>query len=272
MSGPFYRPASVRGPRRPSRRLSWRRALRTFLTGGILLGLAGAALAALRFHPRFAVRRVVLEGVPDMRRAEAERITASWIGSPVLFTDLAGPLADLASRSWVASATARRVVPDTVAVRVNARPPVALARRDGVLFTVDCAGTWLGAWDARKAAPGEDWVLVDPGDDASGSAAVARGAAFVARMREDDPALFARLSEVEVLSEGFAAWDRSARVRLLFGEDALESGRAAAAWRAYLALRPELERHQLLRPEADLRFRDRIILTPSRREAERGRI
>ncbi len=268
----FYRPATLRGPRSAAARTGrWRRAAAGWALAATLLVLAAGALLALRFHPRFAVTRVVLEGVPAMRRAEAERLTATWIGRPTLFTDLEAPIAALARLGWVQGASARRVVPDTVVVSIRARPPVALARRDGTLWTVDAAGTWLGTWDGRKAAPGEDWVLVDPGAGGEPVDALARGALFVSRLRDDDPALFARLSEVEVTGGGFAAWDRASQARLLFGGDALEPGRAAAAWRAYLALRPELERHALLRSEVDLRFRDRIILNAPRPEAAAGR-
>lgn len=249
------------------------------MTGGaaVLLALAASAGLALRFHPRFSVSRVVLEGVPAMRRAEAEKLTEPWLGRPTLFTDLSIPVAALAKLGWVASASARRVVPDTVVVTVKARPPVALARRDGTLWTVDAAGTWLGPWEGRNASPTEDWVLVDPGPSAaesgpSSTAAISRGAAFVSRLKQDDPALLERLSEVEVTAGGgYAAWDSTSGARLLFGPDALDPGRAAAAWRAYLALRPELERHALLSPEVDLRFRDRIILNAPRRDAAGGR-
>jgi hypothetical protein len=54
--------------------------------------------------------------------------------------------------------------------------------------------------------------------------------------------------------------DQIAKARLLFGLDAGEPGRAAPAWRAYLALRAEMERHALAANEADLRFQDQIVL------------
>ena len=54
--------------------------------------------------------------------------------------------------------------------------------------------------------------------------------------------------------------DRHARARLLFGPDAAEPGKAAPLWRAFLALRPELDRHALSLAEADLRFAGRIVL------------
>jgi hypothetical protein len=65
---------------------------------------------------------------------------------------------------------------------------------------------------------------------------------------------------VALVPEGFAVTDRVARARLLFGPDAVELGKAAPLWRAFLALRPELDRHALSATEADLRFAGRIVL------------
>src|SRR5437899_3064198 len=80
------------------------------LVAALALAAIGASgLATLRLHPRFAVTRVVLDGVPEARRAEVEELTDRWIGVPLLFVDLDSPIAALSSRSWVRSASARRV-------------------------------------------------------------------------------------------------------------------------------------------------------------------
>ena len=47
---------------------------------------------------------------------------------------------------------------------------------------------------------------------------------------------------------------------LIVGPDAAEPKKAAPLWRAFLALRPELDRHSLPAAEADLRFSGRIVL------------
>lgn len=269
-SGSFYRPPGPVAARPAS---ETERARRTFLLlGGALLAAAaaGGVLLVLRLHPRFVVTRVVLEGVPEARRTAAEEVTDRWIGEPLLFVDLASGLRSLGAQRWVASATARRLVPDTVVVTIAARPPVALVRVDGVLHAVDVSGTLLGPWSARSA-PGDDLVVLDPAPAPGDARALARAAGFVARLAVEDPALYDRLSEVEVHPDGLAVVDRAARVRLLFGADAAEPGRAAGRWRAFLSLRPELERHSLARTEADLRFADRIILNALPPEAERGK-
>jgi hypothetical protein len=229
---------------------------------GILaaLTLALSGLVVLRVHPRFAVSRVVLDGVPEARRAEAEELTDAWIGRPLLFLDLEQPVAEISKRSWVAAASARRVVPDTIAVRVVARPPVALvprADRDGELWTIDRGGSFTGPYSGRALSKGDDFVVLSGASDA---AALARGAAFLEAIRAEDPALLARVSDVALVPEGFAVTDRVARARLLFGPDAAEPGKAAPPWRAFLALRPELDRHALSPAEADLRFSGRIVL------------
>ena len=226
----------------------------------LLAALALSGLVVLRTHPRFAVTRVVLEGVPEARRAEAEELTDAWIGRPTLFVDLQGPVAELSKRSWVASASARRIVPGTIMVVVVARPPVAVAVREdrgGELWTVDRTGSFIGPYGGRALGREDDFVVLSGVADED---ARARGAAFLDVLRTEDPDLLARASEVAVVPEGFAVTDRVASSRLLFGPDAASPGRAAPIWRAYLALLPELERSALPTADADLRFADRIVL------------
>lgn len=255
----FYRPPSSRTVR-PTRRRSGRRLLVPALTALLLAALSLGGLVVLRTHPRFAVTRVVLEGVPEARRAEAEELTDGWIGRPALFVDLEGPVAELSKRSWVASASARRIVPGTIAVVVVARPPVAVAvraDRGGELWTVDRTGSFIGPYSGRALGAGDDFVVLSGAAD---EAARARGAAFLDVLRTEDADLLARASEVAVVPDGFAVTDRVASCRLLFGPDAAAPGRASSIWRAYLALLPELERSALPTSDADLRFAGRIVL------------
>ena len=262
----FYRPASLRTPR-PSRTSRKRKGVAGAVLATVLVLGTGSTVAAgvwtLRFHPRFTVRRDVLEGVPDARRSEAEELTDGWIGQPLLFADVDGPVSRLSSKPWVARAAARRVVPDTIAVQVTARGPVALSRRGGSLWSVDRSGTGLGPYAGRGARDGNDFPLLDAEDapdDVTRAAWVTRGAAFVERLRSDDSALLERLSEVVLAEDGLTVVDQTARATLRFGLDAAEPHRAASQWRAFLAIRGEASRHGLGTSEADLRFADRIVL------------
>ena len=259
MSG-FYRPPATRLVR-PTRR---RPAFRAF---GPTLGLLALALAVLAGavvltrHPRFAVRRVVLEGVPEARRAEAEEVTDAFLGRPLLFVDLDTAVDGLAKRPWVARVAARRIIPDTLVVRVEARPPVALARRGADLWVVDRSGSWLGPYAGRALSGEDDYPIISPAAGGPGNEdGVSRGAAFLVALKAEDPALHSRVSEVIVSSDGFAVTDRVARARLLLPGDPAETPRAAAAWRAWLALVPDLGRRGLPVDAADLRFDGRIVL------------
>lgn len=262
----FYRPPASRTIR-PGRRRPGRRLLVPGLAALLSAAFALLGLLVLRTHPLFAVNRVVLEGVSEARRAEVEDLTDGWIGSPLLFLDLGQPVAELSKRSWVAAASARRIVPDTIAVRVAARPPVALvarADRGGELWTIDRGGGFTGPYAGRALSKSDDFVVLS---GASGAAALAKGAAFLAALRADAPDLLARVSDVALVPQGFAVTDRVAKARLLFGPDAAEParpgepGKAVPLWRAFLALRPELDRYALPLAEADLRFSGRIVLT-----------
>lgn len=264
-AGAFYRPGTLRPPRR---REPARRAILGGLLLLLLLGSAAAAWAAVRRHPRFLVRRVVLTGVPEPHRNEVEAISDPWIGRPLLAVDLDAAVSDLSSRPWVAHAAARRVVPDTIAVQVEPRAAVALARKDGDLWTVDQDGRWLAP---HAPGPGAArLVVLDPSGAPTPEEGAAAGARLLVRMREIDPELLTRVSEVEVLADGFALVDVPARLKLLVGADALETDAAFARWRAFLALAPELGRHGLLPREVDLRYENRIVLKAPSAEGVRG--
>ncbi|HEV8267500.1 MAG TPA: hypothetical protein VGR00_04675, partial [Thermoanaerobaculia bacterium] len=144
--------------------------------------------------------------------------------------------------------------------------------REGDLWSVDRSGTGLGPYLGRGAREGDDFPLVDAEeapDEETRAAWIARGAAFVERLRSDDPALLHRLSEVLLREDGLTVVDQEARATLRFGLDAGEPHRAAAAWRAFLAVRDEASRHGLGTSEADLRFADRIVL-PAPASSGRG--
>ncbi|HQR45294.1 MAG TPA: FtsQ-type POTRA domain-containing protein [Thermoanaerobaculia bacterium] len=256
----FYRPPVSRRIRPTRRRSAWR-ALGPTLA---VLALALAALlgaVVLTHHPRFAVKRVVLEGVPEARRAEAEEVTDAFLGRPLLFADLDAAVESLAKRPWVARVAARRLVPDTLVVRVEARPPVALARRGAELWVVDRGGSWLGPYAGRALSGEDDYpVISPPAGPAADDEAIRRGAAFLVALKSEDPALFARVSEVAVSPDALTVTDRVARASLLFSADPAETPRAAAAWRAWLALVPDLTRRGLPGNAADLRFEGRIVL------------
>ena len=268
MNGAYYRPGTIRPPRPPRRRETTRR----LVLGGVLLvllgGSAAAAWAAVQRHPRFLVRRIVLTGVPEAHRNEVESLSDPWIGRPLLSADLDSAIADLSSRPWVARAAARRIVPDTITLQVEPRSPVALVRRGDELWTVDQDGRWLAPFAGGPAAP--RFVVLDPSGAPSPEEGAALGARLLARLGAEDPELLSRVSEVEVLDDGFAVVDAPARLRLLLGADALGPGKAFARWRAYLALSPELTRLGLVSREVDLRFENRIVLKAPAAEGVRG--
>ena len=221
------------------RRRAGRRAL---LPGLVVLTLAVAALLGvlvLKHHTRFAVTRVVLQGVPEARRSEAEELTDGFLGQPLLFVDLDAAVAELARRPWVerlrrgASSRRRSSSPSTRGRRWPSR-----GAADG-LWTVDRNGNALGPYAGRAVSARRR--LRDP---RGGRRAHPRR-----RPRSSAPCgpRTRRSSRVSPTSPSPTAaslvTDRVARVRLLFACDAGEPGRiaaAAASWRAALALLPQL--------------------------------
>lgn len=264
----FYRPPFSRLVRPRHRRSTWRTLLPALTLLALVFALLGGAVV-LRYHARFAVRRVVLEGVPDAHRSEAEEVTDPLLGHPLLFVDLDTAVNGLARRPWVARVAARRLVPDTLLIRVEARLPLALARRGGALWTVDKGGTWLGPYEGRALSGEDDFPIVDGQGNEEG---VRSGTAFLAALKGEDPALFARVSDVVVTPEGLAVTDRLSHARLVVARDAEETKRTAATWRAFLVLAPDLSRRGHPVDAADLRFEGRIVLHTTPDALGRGKL
>ncbi|HET6520150.1 MAG TPA: cell division protein FtsQ/DivIB [Geminicoccaceae bacterium] len=225
---------------------------------GALAALAeGATGHALRLSAEagLRVKTVYAEGLLRTARDELAAEAAIELGQPILALDLARVKERVERLTWVGSATVTRSLPDTVAVRLVERSPLALWRRgDGGFELVDRRGEVIRGGDAT--AFGGLPVLV--GDEAPSRAAELFATASSA------PDLLGRIRAAVLV--GGRRWDveldNGVAVRL--PEEDIET-----AWRL---LATRLRDARLLEPPTsivDLRLPDRLVLRRRLDEGER---
>jgi cell division septal protein FtsQ len=152
------------------------------LAGALTAGLAAtAAPGFLQRLDYFRVRRVEIAGLQYL--APAKVIASLGLESnATVFDDLAAASRRLAALPGVMSAEVQRRLPGTLEIRVVEAIPVALAARSGGLAVLDSSGNVL-PFDPAVSAP--DLPVAATPDR--------RIARVLARVREHDPQMFARV-------------------------------------------------------------------------------
>ena len=217
------------------------------LLGGLALGAAlwfglPRALSGLAY---FRVRRVEIAGLQYLDPAKV--IDALQLGPNASVFDDPAPLARRVSTlSGVTSVDVSRRLPGTLQVEVAETPPVALASRGDRLALLDGKGRVL-PYDPLRSAPDLPFA-------ATGDAVVA---GVLARVREADPDLFARVG---------AAWRVGPDVVLEVGGRHLWFGAQVSAEdiRAVMAVEQALARTGRPYQELDGRFAGQVIVRRTR--------
>lgn len=213
--------------------------------GALVLLMAGGvgARALLRTLSFFSVRRVELAGARYLTPQEVGRALA--IPNAMSVFDATGPLA-LRARAipGVLEARVSRRLPGTIRVEVREAEPVALSERGGRLTLLDAAGRPL-PFDPTRAPVDLPLAEADSG--------VAR---LLARVRESDPELFARIQRgVRVRQD--VALDLDAG-RILF-----RPGATTAEIRDLALVAEVLARQGRAWRELDARFPPRVVVRKS---------
>lgn len=193
----------------------------------LVLGLAGG-FRLVRGLSFFQVRRLELAGGRYLTAAEVARRLAVPAGTSV-FADLA-PLEKKARRiPGVVTARVTRRLPGAVRVTIQEAEPVALAEQKGRLVLLDASGAEL-PFDPTQ--PATDLPVAQPDAAVTG---------LLARLREADPELFARVEQGSRVRDDVALdlatgriWFRSGASAAEFRDLALvleHLGRKGAAWR-----------------------------------------
>jgi cell division protein FtsQ len=239
---PFFRPKTRARPRATRRGRLGRMTLALQIAGiGVL---AGAGLWLL-------YARVTTSAFLSVRRIEVRGLLGPAIGENILCVDIARLKSRLAASPWVASARVRRSLPDTLAVEIQERLPLALAELDR-LFLMDSAGALIDIYGPRTA--GFDLPVVR-GLKGLDAAARAERAARAGALLDDLGDLASEVSEVEVEQTG------DLRVVLRSGGEVLRLGDPPyrARFATFLQLRKDLAERCPRAAYFDLRFQSRIV-------------
>ena len=223
----------------------WRRVLRRITRITILLAVVSSPFwgrALLRSMDFFRVRRVEIEGLryatPDeiVSRLRVDTLASVW--------DDVSPLeARVAEHAQVRAVRIKRKLPGTLVVIVTENPPVALVNTPRGFIVLDADG---------------DSLPVDPTRIDVDLPVLARKDSLLLRLlaetQAEEPALFARVSEVRRAGRGEVVFE--------LPEFSILADSAVRAARLAEVLPVELDAtRRSWRPrELDLRFRDQVIV------------
>ncbi len=216
---------------------------RALLVSGaaILLVLAGVGgFKLLRRMSFFSVKRIELVGARYLTPAGMARALAVPKGASIF--DGTRALERRASQvSGVLEARVSRRLPGTIRVTVREAEPVALADRSGRLVLVDQAGREL-PFDPTR--PAEDLPLADADSAVAG---------LLARMRETEPDLFAKVERGERVK-------RDVALDLAEGRLWFRAGATSEEIRHLVLVADYLARKGRTWRELDARFASRIVV------------
>lgn len=255
--------------RRANRRVRKARRVRTalrwaviVLVNAVLLGVLALAgyrgMRELTSSSRFTLDEILIEGV---ERSSAERLRgllAPFVGRNLLEVDLEH-VAELAvGDPWVRGASAKRVLPGTLRVRVHERVPAAVALIGGVAHVVDTEGFVIGP---SGSFPADDLPVITGLDGLEGrklAAALSRGVGALQRLGSASPSWAAGISELDLSqADGIRVRMANPGPTLLLDPETVERN-----VNEYLALREQIDRRVGPATYVDLRWSDRISVMP----------
>lgn len=225
-------------------------ALQVTTLGLVVVGGSWLGYTRVTTGERFTVGRVDVKGNRFLSEGEVRELIGPAVGENILRLDITAFKTRLRASAWVADATVRRTLPDTIQVEIRERVPLALAEADG-LYLMDREGTLIELFGPRTA--GFDLPIVRGLRGTTGDERRDR-AQRAGALLDDLDDLASEVSEVEVEASG------DLRLVLRGRGEVLRMG--APPYKktvsTFLGLRGELA---LRTPHAeyfDLRFRDRI--------------
>jgi cell division septal protein FtsQ len=249
-----------------------RKARRTvnLLRWTLILAVNGVLVATLYYSTRqaidylttleeFAVRRIELSGV---NRASGDSIRArilERIDGNILDLDLDTLERGVQQDPWIRKAAIRRVLPNTLYVRVIERTPVARAAIDDTVYLIDSTG----------------YLIVPARDGAGDRLPLLEGLTKdnLDELREDLRRGVDALGRLRLASAEFAAdvtrldLSRDDRLELSLAEDdatiLLDPERVEQNLLYFVELRPTIDRRVGSADYIDLRWRDRISVMPA---------
>ena len=249
---PFLRPRT-RARVRTRRRSGFARTAFALQLLAALLAVAGLAWTGVSralASERLRVAKVRVRGNHFLSQGEVRELMGLSGHESILALDMPGLARRLKASPWVADASVRRSLPDTLEIEVVERAPLALAEI-GRLYLMDAGGDLIDLYEVRTASYDLPIVRGLQGLDEEARRERAQRAAA---LLEDLGELQSEVSEISVEPSG------ELQVVLRGGGELLRFGPPPYRQRleTFLALRRELNEHSPQAEYFDLRYRGRI--------------
>ena len=256
-TGPrFFRPSDTDRVRRNYRSIQVQRLLDVLRTIVVMLVVAvGLTMLYRRTQSdaRFAIRQVQIAGAQHTARKDLDALTQRYTGTNLFHLDIARLRHEVASLPWVSRVEIEKKLPDTLRIHIVERTPVALAETGQAVAYVDDRGAAFAELTPAVGDPDLPLITGARGDD------LARCVSVLRRLRNEDPDLYARVSEVRALPpSGFAFFDRQLRATVYANEQDLPK------WRDFYAIAAAEHFAPGDVAYADLRFDGRVVVKPLR--------
>jgi len=259
---PFRRPRNLHLRRSRRRKVLRRTAWGLGILTPALALAAWAGLAGWRWMhttPLFAIDRILVEGLHRGDPDDLQARLAPWRGRNLVAADLDAVRRRAFTAPWVRDASVRRILPDTLAVRLTEKQPAAMAVLAGRLTLVDRDGRIIVPWDGRLTGVNLPLLTgLDSWDPALQPAQVRAGLKILAELMNYDVDLMNGLSEIDL--------SRSDRVILrLISEPAplyLSRENVTVNLDHYLAIRDDIHGRVAAVQAIDLRWRGRVVVIP----------
>lgn len=251
----FFRPNNVAQIQRNQRRINVQRAMqiaRSAFLAAIVVGIAVWGYRRAQSDARFAVRNIEVTGVVHASQDAVRAITGAYAGTNLFRIDIARVQAALRALPWIVRVDVEKKLPDTLRIRVVERTPSAIVRAGRTFRYVDDDGVPFA--DVSPVVGDPDLPLITAGDP-DGLRSCAR---LVRNLRQSDPLLYSRISEVHpVPPHAFAIFDRDLGTTVY-----ADPADLSAKWRTLYAIAGAEKYERAAIAYADLRFADRIVIKP----------
>ena len=248
-----------------------RRALRTFLTPGVVAAMIAAVavgVIAVRGRTLLArsgflqVDRIVVHGNERLSKGEVLALLDGLRGESLFGTDLDVWRQRLMASPWVRDAALRRSLPSTVDVAVSERTPAGIGRVGGEMYLVDERGTLIDQYGPQYAdldLPIVDGLALPSSGNTVADAARAELASRVITAVRTKPELSKRVSQVDVADLHNASVILSGDPAVIYlGDDNF-----AQRLQTYVDLAAALRERVPSIDYVDLRFDDRVYVRPA---------
>lgn len=252
---------------KPGRKRRWRGFVKPLLAWGavgaaLAYGVYRTSVIVAQAHV-LVVDRIIVRGNERLSDGEVLVVLNGLRGESLMWTDLDVWRRRLMASPWVRDAALRRSLPSTVEVVVSERQPIGIGRVNGEMYLVDERGVIIDQYGPQYAdldLPIVDGLSASPADTGSMTdEARAELAARLIAAVKGTPEIARRLSQVDVTDLHNASVILSGDHAVIqLGEDHF-----LARLQSYLDLAAALRERVADIDSVDLRFDDRIYVTPA---------